>query len=550
MANISVFNLEVFGVAKWVVDVVVGLLAIACLCIYQFLQHKSSPGPRAWPIFGSTFELLGNLNQLHDWILKYAQQYDTFRVSTFLSNYIFTVDPVIMDYVFKKNWKNYGKGKVISSQLSAFYGNGIFISNGEQWEWHRQILQRQLFSSIHTKYNLDLHIEAGIEVSSMLIQLASKGTKEIEMQNVFRRMAFDTIFQNVCGVKLKSLSSSFLEIDFIKAFETAKVQTNWRTYDPFWKLKRFFLLGPEAILKENLTFLDEFLYKIIERRRNEVKDQNDALQDVNGDLLSRILLLFKDDPKVDSDQNIRDVIVNIIEAGRRTTVEALCWTFFMICSHPHVETKILQELSKIMEDKGVCVPIQNGHNTKGNEFFMNNVATYAHLLNHDNLSEMHYLHATVTETLRLYPSVPCIAKEALSYDKLPNGMRVKKGDFVNVVPYSMARMQFLWGLDATDFKPERWLKDGLFQPESSCKFSTFGVGPRSCIGKDEAYVQVKMTIAILLWFFKFKNVVGQNVTYQQASTLKMSTNGLLLEFEPRDWQDLCGSKYVKLTSAT
>jgi hypothetical protein len=46
---------------------------------------------------------------------------------------------------------------------------------------------------------------------------------------------------------------------------------------------------------------------------------------------------------------------------------------------------------------------------------------------------------------------------------------------VQYVPYSMARMPFIWGSDALELKPERWLKDGVFQSVSPFKFTTFQV---------------------------------------------------------------------------
>ena len=66
-------------------------------------------------------------------------------------------------------------------------------------------------------------------------------------------------------------------------------------------------------------------------------------------------------------------------------------------------------------------------------------------------------------------------KEALADDTLPDGTNVKKGDAVVFHAYGMGRMPYLWGPDASDFKPERWIKDGVFQPESHFKYIAFQV---------------------------------------------------------------------------
>ena len=60
-------------------------------------------------------------------------------------------------------------------------------------------------------------------------------------------------------------------------------------------------------------------------------------------------------------------------------------------------------------------------------------------------------------------------------DVLPDGHRVKRGDNVYYLAYAMGRMTYVWGQDAEEFKPERWLKDGGFQPESPFKFISFHV---------------------------------------------------------------------------
>jgi len=66
-------------------------------------------------------------------------------------------------------------------------------------------------------------------------------------------------------------------------------------------------------------------------------------------------------------------------------------------------------------------------------------------------------------------------KSGAADDVLPDGTVVKKGNMINYAPYAMGRMPALWGPDATEFKPERWLVDGVVQPESPFKFPVFQV---------------------------------------------------------------------------
>ncbi|KAK4578511.1 hypothetical protein RGQ29_028561 [Quercus rubra] len=114
---------------------------------------------------------------------------------------------------------------------------------------------------------------------------------------------------------------------------------------------------------------------------------------------------------------------------------------------------------------------------------IDNFAEFAASMNEETLGKMQNLHAAITETIRLYPPLPVDAKICFSDDTLPDGFSVRKGDMVAHQPYAMGRMRFIWGNDAEEFKPERWLdEDGLFRQESPFKFTAFQGGPRICLG--------------------------------------------------------------------
>lgn len=91
------------------------------------------------------------------------------------------------------------------------------------------------------------------------------------------------------------------------------------------------------------------------------------------------------------------------------------------------------------------------------------------------------------------------AKICFSDDTLPDGYSVNKGDMVSYQPYAMGRMKFIWGDDAEDFRPERWLdENGIFKPESPFKFTAFQVS-RVLLKTFDIYAYYKHLRIYKLW---------------------------------------------------
>ena len=93
-------------------------------------------------------------------------------------------------------------------------------------------------------------------------------------------------------------------------------------------------------------------------------------------------------------QYLRDIILNFLIAGKDTTAGTLSWFFYVLCKNPSIQEKISQEVKEVTE--------------------ANEDATFddfAKSITDESLNKMHYLHAALSETLRLYPAVPLVSQK-------------------------------------------------------------------------------------------------------------------------------------------
>ncbi|KAK1264522.1 Cytochrome P450 86B1 [Acorus gramineus] len=144
-----------------------------------------------------------------------------------------------------------------------------------------------------------------------------------------------------------------------------------------------------------------------------------------------------------------------------------------------------------------------------------------------------YLHAALCETLRLYPPVPFNHKWAAKADVLPSGVSVEAGTRILISMYAMGRMERVWGKDCEEFRPERWITErGRIKYEPSHKFLAFNAGPRTCLGKDMAFTQMKIVAAAMIYNFEVEAVEGHVVEPKLSIILHMK-NGFLAKVRKR-----------------
>ncbi|KAJ7552926.1 hypothetical protein O6H91_06G077100 [Diphasiastrum complanatum] len=491
------------------------VLLLATICVvtwtwrWMLSTNSSYRGPPRWPLVGSYIEVISNKQRIHDWVTDYAKLYKTFELRIGGTRMIHTVDPINVEYILKTKFVNYPKGKETLARQYDFLGDGIFNSDGETWKRHRKILSYEFSSRKLRDFSSNIFKKNAIRLADIL-DSAAKSKQEVELQDLFMRTTLDSICEIGFGLEFGSLSSLLPEVPFANAFDRASEAIGHRSWDLFWRIGRALGLGYEKGLQDYIRLLDAFTFKVVQQRKKSIEEGNkNNEENTREDLLSRFTG-FRDQygEVMYKDKDLRDSILNFVLAGRDTTAITLSWLVYLLCSNPDVLDKISAELTSVLGDtKNV------------------NISEFCELLTPEHLAQLHYLHAAVNEALRLYPPVPRDGKNALNDDVLPDGTKVKAGDRILYLPYSMGRMEFLWGNDALKFKPERWFKDNEFQSESPYKFSVFQAGPRACLGKDSAYLQLKITAAVLIRFFQFKLVPNHIVHYRLGLVLQM-INGI------------------------
>jgi len=500
----------------WGMEYVAATLTLALLVIFLFKMNWS--GGLCPPVAATVIGVMINFKHLHDFILHHHRRYKTYRIAYPTFSYVLTTDPANVEHILRSNFANYIKGKPHHDVMEDLLGDGIFSVDGEPWRQQRKLASFEFSTKVLRDFSSVVFQENAVKLSKILLEnFRTKQT--VEMQGLLLRSTMDGICKLGFGVDINSLTNtnSGAEASFAMAFDTANALLMWRYFDVAWKLKRYFNFLSEATMKNNIKTVDDFVYKVIQSRKQEISVQNNYGK---PDILSRFIAFTEKQPENYPDKYLRDIILNFMIAGRDTTALTLCWFFHLLCKNPEVEKKLLQEIHDLVKENE-CVTIEES------------ITMFSQSLTHTVLEKMHYLHAALSETLRLYPVVPLDGKHVVSDDILPDGFKVKKGDMVAYVPYSMGRMTYLWGNDAEEFRPERWLQNGIFQPQSPFKFTAFQAGPRMCLGKDFAYMQMKIVAAVLIRFFRFEFVGGMAVRYRPSLTLHMTEDGLNLRVKPR-----------------
>ncbi|KAI9432668.1 cytochrome P450 [Lactarius indigo] len=393
------------------------------------------------------------------------------------------------------------------------FGPGLLATSGAQHRKQRKLLN-PVFNVNHLRYLSPIFHEVTQQLCESLDLLVAHGPHEINLVPWMSKLALELIGQAGLGYSFGTFEDS--NDEFLSAIK------QWVQFDYHLKAHRNLFpyvskMFPSKMLKfvgrmlpwpslnrimDLAEILNAHARAIYETKKRLLKSTDDATAQQIGNgkdiisLLMRANAVASEDDQLSEEEIVAQVMMLTLTATASTSA-TLSRVLDLLSLQPDVQDKLREELREACRE---------------NEE-----------LTHDHLVSLPFLEAVCRETLRLYPAVPGVTRTALSDVILPlsapihdvDGRKihevfVPKDTNVYIHTYNLNRDPSIWGPDATEWKPERWLAP---LPESVLEahiqgiyanMMTFIGGPRACIGFKFAQLEIKVALSQLIPAFRFE----------------------------------------------
>ncbi|KAI8138498.1 cytochrome P450 [Fennellomyces sp. T-0311] len=461
--------------------------------------RKDIPAVRNHPLVGSLFYVTGNRDRLPEFLTEQFEALDTTTMAMHLigrPTRIATIDPRNIEHIVKNNFANYIRSPPLMQFLKPLLGDGIFTSDGERWR-HQRKTASHIFNIVNFRDRFtDVFVRELDIISSYIFDPKAEKEEPVDFHDVMHRFTLDSFVLLGFGIQLDA-STNKEASPFVASFDICQNNCFERLHTPtirLWESLQPILSPRSTPISHHYRVVEDFAYRIIRERRDQLEQGKEF-----NDLLSKFMATRDQNGETLSDRDLRDTVLNFIIAGRDTTAQTLSWTFYNLMLHPRIEAKLLAEIEK----------------------YWPKVSTDSPTL-YEIVKSLTYAHAVMYETLRLHPPVAIASRSALEDDIWPDGTHIKKGDVATWSSYAMGRSAKIWGSDAQEYRPERWIdEDGKLKRETQGKWPVFHGGPRVCLGQNLAVLEAVVAIATMMQRYKFTLVTGQHITYYPSLTLPM-----------------------------
>lgn len=437
------------------------------------------PGPRGVALWRSLRRM--RRHALTEYQSLCVQFGDVVRLATLPHPVYLVSHPDAVQWVLRDNARNYRKG-LLFKPIAALQGQGLLTSEGELW-----MRQRRLVQPAFHRRQLTTFTEVMVDEARTVVQewrhLVQTGTP-VNVAERMNRLTFNVVGRVLLGADPGALDAYS---GTLRAIALQLLQfINARATRP-WALPLWVPTPRNWQFRRAVAIYDALVQQIISARRQ-------AMQHAEGqatDVLALLLAACDDTSGAGmSERQLRDEVITFIGAGAETSAHALSWTWYLLAQHPEVARRVHTELDTVLSGRMPTL---------------------------QDLPDLPYSRMVLDEALRLYPPSVVLPRQANAPDEI-GGYAIPKDAVVVISQYVTHRHPEFWSAPE-QFQPERFTP-AAETSRHRCAYIPFGEGPRMCIGKPFALMEMHLVLATIAQAYTLQVVPEHPVVPEVAVTLR------------------------------
>ncbi|KAF9146169.1 hypothetical protein BGX30_003514 [Mortierella sp. GBA39] len=432
--------------------------------------------------------------------LEWTEQYGGILCykGLFNSQIIHLADPEAIHHVFNTHAYQYPKPDRVIRVLGSTIGVGLLLVEGDV---HR--VQRKMFTPAFSHKSVKGMVPSMTGPSECLFKMWKKRIDESETKSIEMNVCTDITSCTLDIIGLTGFGFDFEALakpgnEVVKSFEmyfNEKVPAVVKLLCHFVPYYSKIPFRHNQVRLRAVRSVDEAVRQIVCQKRDRM-----ALEKDDGKDLLSIMIRTSESSGNDmlTDDDLRAQIKNFLAAGHDTTSVAVTWMLHVLSTRPEVQSRLRREFL--------------AHIGRPTDKTSSSTLTY------DALHALPYLNICIKELFRFIPPVAYTSRVASQDDNIL-GYDIPKGTEIQLSPATLHKLKSVWGEDAEEFKPERWMDPSSFSEEDqqSINFVTvdmmwaympFLTGPRNCIGSKVALIEIKVILYYLLIDFEYAPVPG------------------------------------------
>jgi cytochrome P450 len=361
-------------------------------------------------------------------------------------------DPDAIRHVLVDNTGNYRRSAASIRILRPITGDGLLLSEGENWRHQRRTIAPALAPRVMPM--LARHIAAG--TARAVARLHEAADRPVDLLGAMQTLALDIAGRSMFSLETAQYGEAMRAALDRYALHHAQPHLLDMLLPPGIPSPRDF--GRRRFHRDWMGLIGRIMDARLQAPPAETP----------RDLFD--LLVAARDPEngaAFTHDQLRDQVATLILAGHETTAVTLFWALTLLAQAPAEQERVAAEAATSSFDEADAAA---------------------------TLAKLPKTRAVVDETLRLYPAAFTMAREAIAADSAA-GIDIPRGGLILIAPWVLHRHRRRWR-DPDAFDPSRFLPDA--PPPVRFTYLPFGTGPRVCVGAQFALAEATLVLGALI----------------------------------------------------